>query len=87
MLNIGNRLANRVDLKTATTADKAKLGLDAYNDKSYNNPELAFMLSSKIIGYDLTDVFAFYGLPLSDTAKQQRRGKFISQRSMDKWFK
>ncbi len=70
LLNIGNRLADKINWKHVNQADKAKLGLSAYSKKSYSNPELTFMLSSKIIGYDLTDVFAFYGLPLSNTAKQ-----------------
>ncbi len=70
LLNIGNRLVDKVDWKKATQADKAKLGFEGYSKKDFSNPELTFMLASKIIGYDLTDFFTLYGLPLSDTAKQ-----------------
>ncbi len=74
LLNIGYRLTVHLDMAKASAADKAKLGLGAYTQsydkREYNNPELAYVLSSKILGYDLVDVFTLYGLPLSDKAKQ-----------------
>ncbi|WP_394261067.1 ImpA family metalloprotease [Moraxella boevrei] len=69
LLNTANRLVNQIDWKTANAEEKAKYGLGAYSDKDFSTPELVYMLSSKIVGKDLKDVFNLYGLPISDKAK------------------
>ena len=68
LLNISQRLYNQIDLSKASEADKNKLGLGAYSSKNLTNPEMIYVLSSKIIGYDLSEIFKLYGLPISDTA-------------------
>ncbi|MDO5651629.1 MAG: ImpA family metalloprotease [Moraxella sp.] len=68
LINIANRLVDNLNMTTATAADKAKYGLGGYSDKGFNTPELVYMLSSKIIGKDMKDVFEMYGLPVSAKA-------------------
>lgn len=70
LLNIGSRLVGKMDIAKATAEEKAKYGLGAYTDRSYTNPELNYMLTSKIIGYDMKNVYQMYGLPISDKARQ-----------------
>lgn len=70
LLNTANRLVKKLDLSTVSNSDKNKYGLGSYSKKDYTNPELIYMLSSKIVGYDLKDVFTLYGLPISSTAHQ-----------------
>ena len=59
---------NQIDLSKASQADKNKLGLGAFNAKSMSRPDLIYVLSSKIMGYDLKDFHALYGLPVTATA-------------------
>ena len=70
LLNIAQRLYNQIDLSKATEAEKNKLALGAYSSKNnISRPDMIYLLSSKIIGYDLKDVFNLYGLTISSTAQ------------------
>lgn len=70
LLNISQRLYNQIDLSKASEAEKNKLGLGAYSSKNnISRPDMIYLLSSKIIGYDLKDVFNLYGLAISSTAQ------------------
>ena len=69
LLNISQRLYNQIDVATATTADKNKLGLGAFTTKNLSRPDMIYVLSSKIMGYDLKEMFKLYGLPVTDTAR------------------
>ncbi|WP_228146834.1 ImpA family metalloprotease [Acinetobacter sp. ANC 4470] len=68
LLNISQRLYNQIDVATATTADKNKLGLGAFTTKNLSRPDMIYVLSSKIMGYDLKEMFKLYGVPVTDTA-------------------
>ncbi|WP_228146139.1 ImpA family metalloprotease [Acinetobacter sp. ANC 4648] len=68
LLNISQRLYNQIDLAKATEAEKNKLGLAAFAKKDLSRPDLLYVLSSKIMGYDLKKMFQLYGLPVTDTA-------------------
>ena len=68
LLNTSQRLYNQIDLSKASQADKNKLGLGAFNAKSMSRPDLIYVLSSKIMGYDLKDFYTLYGLPVTATA-------------------
>lgn len=68
LLNTAQRLYNQIDLSKATQADKNKLGLGAFNDKNISRPDLIYVLTSKIMGYDLKDFYRLYGLPVTATA-------------------
>jgi len=69
LLNISQRLYYRIDLSKATAAEKNKLGLGAYSSKNnISRPDMIYLLSSKIMGYDLKNLFTLYGIPVSDTA-------------------
>ena len=68
LLNISQRLYNQIDLTKASQADKNKLALGAFNNKDLSRPDLLYVLSSKIIGYDLKAMFTLYGLPVTETA-------------------
>lgn len=70
LLNIANRLVNNLDMAKASLEEKNKYGLGVYSDKSFNTPELVYMLSSKIMGIDLKKHFEMYGLPVSAKAHQ-----------------
>ena len=70
LLNISQRLYNQIDLSKASEAEKNKLGLGAYSSKNnISRPDMIYLLSSKIIGYDLKDVFNLYGLAISSTTQ------------------
>ncbi len=70
LLNISQRLYNQIDLSKASEAEKNKLGLGTYSSKNnISRPDMIYLLSSKIIGYDLKDVFNLYGLAISSTAQ------------------
>lgn len=69
LLNISQRLYNNIDLATASTTEKNKLGLGGYKSKDLTRPDLIYVLSSKIMGYDLKQLFTLYGLPVTDNAK------------------
>ncbi len=49
-------------------ANKAKYGMSAYSTNTITNDDLLFVLSSKIIGKDLTQLFKMYGFKNSQTA-------------------
>ena len=68
LLNISQRLYNQMDLTEAGSAQKNKLGLGAFTNKDLSRPDLVYVLSSKIIGYDLKEVFKLYGLPVTTQA-------------------
>lgn len=65
LLTKGDRLvANAWD-----ATDKGKYAMGNYVDnKTISNPDLLFVLSSKIIGKDLRNIFAMYGITLTQTA-------------------
>ncbi|WP_174668367.1 hypothetical protein [Psychrobacter sp. DAB_AL32B] len=69
LLNTSQRLYNQIDLSKASQAEKNKLGLGAFNQKNLSRPDMLYVLSSKIIGYDLKAMFALYGLPITETAQ------------------
>jgi hypothetical protein len=69
LLNISQRLYNQIDLSKASTVEKNQLGLGAFSTKNLSRPDLIYVLSSKIMGYDLKDIFQFYGLSVTDTAR------------------
>ena len=68
LLNIGNRLVDKLDLTKATAEQKAKYGVGAYNQNNISNIDLNYILTSKIIGHDMKDVYEVYGLPISEQA-------------------
>ncbi len=68
LLNISQRLYNQIDLSKASQAEKNKLGLGAFTQKNLSRPDMLYVLSSKIMGYDLKAMFALYGLPVTETA-------------------
>ncbi|WP_373974468.1 ImpA family metalloprotease [Chitinibacter sp. SCUT-21] len=48
--------------------NKAKYGMSRFADNKISNPDLLYVLSSKIIGRDLRSIFAMYGISVSQTA-------------------
>lgn len=68
LLNISQRLYNQIDVAKATVEEKNKLGLGAFTAKDLSRPDMIYVLSSKIMGYDLKEMFKLYGLPVTDTA-------------------
>ena len=64
LLGRGDRLID----KTWSQTNKDVLGMDKYKSKDISNHELLYVLSSRIIGRDMRQVFAHYGIPLSSTA-------------------
>ncbi|WP_274902351.1 hypothetical protein [Psychrobacter sp. DAB_AL62B] len=69
LLNTSQRLYNQIYLSKASQAEKNELGLGAFNQKNLSRPDMLYVLSSKIIGYDLKAMFALYGLPTTETAQ------------------
>lgn len=69
LLSIGDRLVGKMDLSKASMADKKAFGLGAYDKSDFSNPELDYILSSVILGYDLKHLYTVYGIPLSGKAK------------------
>lgn len=59
----GRLVANKWSSNTA-----ANYGMSGYSSNSIPNHELLYVLSSKILGQDLRNVFLMYGIPLSQTA-------------------
>ncbi|PIG08099.1 hypothetical protein CLU84_0936 [Comamonas sp. 26] len=49
-------------------ANKNALGMGSYTKREISNHELLYVLSSRIIGRDMRQVFAHYGIPLSSSA-------------------
>ena len=69
LLNISQRLYNQIDFaKPTAAADKYKLGLGAFTEKNLSRPDMIYVLSSKIMGYDLKEMFRLYGVPVTETA-------------------
>ena len=65
LLNKSDRLVS----KAWDANNKSKYGMSRFADNStISNPDLIFVLSSKIIGQDLRNIFAMYGITLSQTA-------------------
>ncbi len=64
LLSKGGRLV----AQNWTSATAGNYGMSRYSSNSISNYELQYVLSSKIIGQDLRDIFALYGVPLSQTA-------------------
>ena len=64
LLTKGDRLV----AKTFTVATAAKYGMGRYTSNSISNHDLLYVLSSRLIGQDLRQVFGMYGIPLSETA-------------------
>jgi len=50
------------------SANKNALGMKDYASRNISNHELLYVLSSRIIGRDMRQVFAHYGIPLSPIA-------------------
>lgn len=50
------------------SAHRNALGMNDYADRKIDNHELLYVLSSRIIGRDMRQVFAHYGIPLSSLA-------------------
>ena len=69
LLNISERLYKKIDLSKASEVDKNKLGLGAFTANDLSRPDMIYVLSSKIMGYDLKEMFKLYGLPLTDIAR------------------
>lgn len=64
LLTKGDRLVARAwDVN-----NKDKYGMRRFADNKIDNPDLLFVLSSRIIGKDLRNIFAMYGITLSQTA-------------------
>jgi len=64
LLSKGGRLV----AKKWSTNTAGNYGMSSYTNNSIPNHELLYVLSSKIIGQNLRDVFFMYGIPLSQTA-------------------
>ncbi|WP_288843138.1 ImpA family metalloprotease [uncultured Deefgea sp.] len=65
LLTKGDRLVSRA----WDANNKGKYAMGSYADnKTINNPDLLYVLSSKIIGKDLKNIFAMYGITLTPTA-------------------
>ncbi|WP_155845279.1 ImpA family metalloprotease [Chitinilyticum aquatile] len=64
LLTKGDRLVARA----WDANNKDKYGMGRFTDNTISNPDLLFVLSSKIIGRDLRNIFAMYGITLSQTA-------------------
>jgi hypothetical protein len=64
LLTKGDRLVARA--WDANNKDKYAMG--RFSNNTISNPDLLFVLSSKIIGKDLRTIFAMYGMSVSQTA-------------------
>ncbi|QKJ66959.1 hypothetical protein HQN60_09780 [Deefgea piscis] len=64
LLTKGDRLVSRA----WDANNKGKYAMGSYADNKINNPDLLYVLSSKIIGKDLKNIFAMYGITLTPTA-------------------
>ncbi|WP_273431329.1 ImpA family metalloprotease [Chitinibacter tainanensis] len=64
LLTKGDRLV----AKAWDPANKAKYGMGRFPDNKISNEDLFYVLSSRIIGYDMRKHFAMLGIPLSDNA-------------------
>ena len=60
--------ADRLVARQFDTATASRYGMGRYTTNTITNPDLLYVLSSKIVGRDLRDVFTMYGLALSATA-------------------
>nr|WP_228028280.1 ImpA family metalloprotease [Chitinibacter fontanus] len=64
LLTKGDRLVSKA--WDANSKDKYAMG--SFSNNTISNPDLLFVLSSKIIGKDLRAIFAMYGMSVSQTA-------------------
>ncbi|WP_297572152.1 ImpA family metalloprotease [uncultured Deefgea sp.] len=65
LLTKGDRLVSQA----WDASNKGKYAMGSYADnKTINNPDLLYVLSSKIIGKDLKNIFAMYGITLTANA-------------------
>ncbi|MEN9464852.1 MAG: hypothetical protein RL217_1033 [Pseudomonadota bacterium] len=86
LLNIGTRLVDRTLGNTPTEAmlDKyAMRGFAKGGAEGISNTDLLYVLSSKIIGKNMRDVFYMYGLPISDKALAAVSAVTSKQASME----
>ena len=60
--------ADRLVAKSFDAATASKYGMGRYTTNTLENHDLLYVLSSKIVGRDLKDVFAMYGLALTATS-------------------
>jgi hypothetical protein len=60
--------ADRLVAQAWDANNKSKYGMSRFADNKISNPDLLYVLSSKMIGRDLRTVFAMYGITLSQTA-------------------
>lgn len=73
LLNIGTRLVDRNLGKNPSESDLDKYAMRGFaggGKDNISNEDLLYVLSSKIIGKDLMDIFTMYGLPVSAQAQQ-----------------
>jgi len=64
LLGRGNRLVDN----TWSEANKVSLGMGRFTSKTISNHELLYVLSSRIIGRDMRELFTLYGIPLGADA-------------------
>lgn len=64
LLGRGNRLVDQ----TWSAQNKAALGMGRFTSKIISNHELLYVLASRIIGRDVSKLFAMYGIPLGADA-------------------
>lgn len=64
LLSRGNRLVD----KQWSLAHRASLGMALFENNQISNHELLYVLSSRIIGRDMRQLFSLYGIPLGDQA-------------------
>ncbi|QLG89301.1 hypothetical protein HQ393_14185 [Chitinibacter bivalviorum] len=64
LLTKGDRLVSRA----WDSNNKDKYAMGSFSNNTISNPDLLFVLSSKIIGKDLRNIFAMYGMSVSQTA-------------------
>ncbi|MBM5571626.1 MULTISPECIES: ImpA family metalloprotease [Deefgea] len=65
LLTKGDRLVARA----WDANNKNKYAMGSFSNNTISNPDLLFVLSSKIIGKDLRAIFAMYGMSVSQTAR------------------
>lgn len=64
LLTKGDRLVS----KAWDVNNKDKYAMGSFSNNTISNPDLLFVLSSKIIGKDLRAIFAMYGMSVSQAA-------------------
>ncbi|QLG88530.1 hypothetical protein HQ393_09865 [Chitinibacter bivalviorum] len=60
--------SDRLVAQAWDSSNKGKYAMSRFADNKISNPDLLYVLSSKIIGKDLRNIFAMYGITLTQTA-------------------